>query len=128
MTTHCPINKKGESSVNTNPSSMIRQLRSLMPLRALEEHEAHSVAERQAIRLLEVLGQREPAADVGLIAELPRVEVKVEPNLHVGGISGFSQWARGRWRIAVNRDDTQPPRRFTLPHSLKPLLHLPFMP
>ncbi len=113
--------------MNTNPSSIIRQLRSLMPLRALEEHEAHSVAERQAIRLLEVLGQREPAADVGLIAELPRVEVKVEPNLHVGGISGFSQWGRGRWLIVVNRDDSQTRRRFTLAHEFKHVLDHPFV-
>lgn len=113
--------------MNDNPQSIIRQLRSLMPTRPLEEHEAHGVAERQAIKLLELLGQHEPSVNVGLIAELPRVEVKVQPNLHVGGISGFSQWSRGRWLIVVNRDDSPTRRRFTLSHEFKHVLDHPFV-
>jgi len=113
--------------MNENPQSIIRQLRSLMPLRPLEEHEARSVAERQAIKLLQLLSQPEPAVDVGLITELPRVEVKVESNLHVGGISGFSQWSRGRWLIVVNRDDSPTRRRFTLSHEFKHVLDHPFV-
>lgn len=113
--------------MNENPQSIIRQLRSLMPLRPLEEHEARSIAERQATKLLQLLGQNEPAVDVGLIAELPRVEVKVEPNLHVGGMSGFSQWSRGRWLVVVNRDDSPTRRRFTLSHEFKHVLDHPFI-
>ena len=113
--------------MNEHPQSIIRQLRSLMPLRPLEEHEARSIAERQAIKLLELLGQHEPSVNVGLIIELPRVEVKVEPNLHVGGVSGFSQWSRGRWLIVVNRDDSPTRRRFTLSHEFKHVLDHPFV-
>jgi Zn-dependent peptidase ImmA (M78 family) len=103
-------------------TSIIQQLRALTPSRPLELHEARSIAERQATLLLELLGQREPAVDVGLIAELPWVEVKVEPKLHLGGVSGFSQWSRGRWLIVVNRDESGTRRRFTLSHEFKHVL------
>lgn len=109
--------------------SIIRQLRKLMPMRPLELHEARSIAERQATLLLELLGQREPAVDVGLIAELPRIEVKVEPSLGAAGVSGFSQWSRSRarWLIVVNRDDSGTRRRFTLSHEFKHVLDHPFI-
>lgn len=107
-------------------TSIIRQLRALVPARPLTEREAKSLAERQAIILLELLGQRRPAVNVGLLAELPRIEVRVEPNLHKGGISGFSQWSQGRWLIVVNRSDSPTRRRFTLSHELKHILDHPF--
>lgn len=107
--------------------STIHQLRALMPRRPLELHEARSIAERQATLLLELIGQREPAVDVSLIADLPRVEVKVEPSLGLGGISGFSQWSRGRWLIVVNRDESGTRRRFTLSHEFKHVLDNPFI-
>lgn len=107
--------------------SIIHQLRALTPRRPLELHEARSIAERQATLLLELISQREPAVDVGLIAELPRVEVKVEPSLGLGGISGFSQWSRGRWLIVVNRDESGTRRRFTLSHEFKHVLDHPFI-
>src|SRR5215475_4919001 len=108
-------------------TSIIKQLRALMPTRPLELHEARSVAERQATLLLELLGKREPAVDVGLIAEIPRIEVKVEPKLNLGGVSGFSQWSRGRWLIVVNRDESSTRRRFTLSHEFKHVLDHPFI-
>lgn len=112
--------------MNGNPQLIIRQLRTLTPKRALELHEARAIAERQAIKLLQLLSQQEPTVDVGLIADLPRVEVKVAPNLHAGGVSGFSQWSRGRWLIVVNRDDSTTRRRFTLSHEFKHVLDHPF--
>ncbi|MGA5426642.1 ImmA/IrrE family metallo-endopeptidase [Streptomyces koyangensis] len=113
--------------MNEHPTSIIKRLRALMPLRPLEEHEAKIIAERQATRLLELLGEHGPAVNVGLIADLPRIEVRVEPNLHAGGISGFSQWSRGRWLIVVNRDDSGTRRRFTLSHEFKHVLDHPFI-
>ncbi|MYZ33926.1 MULTISPECIES: ImmA/IrrE family metallo-endopeptidase [unclassified Streptomyces] len=106
---------------------IIKKLRALMPTRPLELHEARSIAERQATLLLELLGQRGPTVDVSLIADLPRIEVKVEPNLNLGGISGFSQWSRGRWLIVVNRDENERRRRFTLSHEFKHVLDHPFI-
>jgi len=110
--------------MNTTPTAILRHLRELQPDRNLEDHEARFVAERQALRLLQILGQVEPGVDVGLIAELPRIEVRVEPNLPV---SGFSHWERGRWLIAINRDDAPTRRRFTLAHELKHVLDHPFI-
>lgn len=107
--------------------SIIRQLRALVPHRPLELHEARSIAERQATLLLELLRQHDSAVDVGLIADLPRIEVKVEPDLGLGGISGFSQWSRGRWLVVVNRDDSQTRRRFTLSHEFKHVIDHPFV-
>ena len=110
--------------MNTSPTAILRHLRELQPDRNLEDHEARSVAEKQAMRLLQILGQPGPAVDVSLIAELPRIEVRVEPNLVV---SGFSQWNRGRWLLAVNRDDSLVRRRFTLAHEFKHILDNPFI-
>lgn len=101
---------------NTTPSGLLAHLRALMPPRALEPHEALGVAERQAFRLLGVLDQHQPAVDVASIADLPRIEVRVEPRLPV---SGFSQWSRGRWLIGINQDDAPVRRRFTLAHEFK---------
>jgi Zn-dependent peptidase ImmA (M78 family) len=109
--------------MKTQPTSIIRQLRAMMPMRPLREREAKSIAERQAILLLHLLGQREPhEVEVELIAELPRIEVNRESNLRAGGISGFSQWSRGRWLIGLNRDDSPTRQRFTLSHEFKHIL------
>ncbi|WP_131770604.1 ImmA/IrrE family metallo-endopeptidase [Candidatus Protofrankia californiensis] len=113
--------------MNEHPQSIISQLRSLMPTRPLEEHEARGVAERQAIKLLELLSQHEPSVNISLITELPHVQVKVEPNLKAAGISGIAQWSRGRWLIVVSRDDSPTRRRFTLSHEFKHVLDHPFV-
>jgi Zn-dependent peptidase ImmA (M78 family) len=113
--------------MNDIPQPIIKQLRSLMPVRPLEEHEARSVAERQATKLLALLDQHEPAVDVGLISELPKVEVKVDSALSGTGILGFSNWSRGRWLIVVNRYDSATRRRFTLGHEFKHVLDHPYI-
>jgi Zn-dependent peptidase ImmA (M78 family) len=95
-------------------------------MRPVTEWEAKSLAERQATILLELLGQRGPAVDVGLITELPRIDVRLELNLDKSGISGFSQWSKGRWLVVVNRGDAQTRRRFTLSHEFKHILDHPF--
>ena len=110
--------------MNSSPTAVLRHLRDLMPDRTLEVHEAKSVAERQALRLLQILGQTTPAVDVSAISELPRIEVRVEARLP---ISGFSQWNRGRWLIGINKDDAPARRRFTLAHEFKHVLDHPFV-
>jgi predicted transcriptional regulator len=106
------------------PSSLLRTLRRLMPDRSVEDHEAEGIAERQALKLLALLDQHQPAVNVSAIAELPRIEVRVEPKLP---ISGFSQWNRGRWLIGINRDDAPVRRRFTLAHEFKHVLDHPYI-
>lgn len=107
-----------------SPTGLLGSLRALMPPRALEPHEAAGIAERQALKLLGLLDQHQPAVNVAAIAELPRVEVRVEPKLP---ISGFSQWSRGRWLIGINQDDAPVRRRFTLAHEFKHVLDHPFI-
>lgn len=112
-------------TTNTNsPTGLLGSLRALMPQRALEPHEAAGIAERQALKLLGLLDQHQPAVNVAGIAELPRIEVRVEPRLPV---SGFSQWSRGRWLIGINQDDAPVRRRFTLAHEFKHVLDHPFI-
>jgi predicted transcriptional regulator len=99
-------------------------VRALMPHRALEDHEARFVAERQARRLTELLDLFGPIVDLGPIASLPRLEVRTKAGLPV---SGFSEWSRSRWVIALNEDDHPTRQRFTLAHELKHVLDNPFI-
>ena len=115
--------------MNQDPRTILQSLRALVPARGLQHHEAQGVAERQAMRLLAILEQREPPVDVGLIAELPRIEVRVVPNRDLAGLSGMTQWLKqqSHWLIAVNRDDSQTRRRFTLGHEFKHILDNPYI-
>jgi predicted transcriptional regulator len=108
--------------MNKHPSSVIGALRELMPARELQDHEARSIAERQASRFLDIFELSEPSVDVGLICELPRVRVRVEGYLPS---SGLTHWERGTWVIGVNRNDSQTRRRFTLAHEFKHILDHP---
>lgn len=108
-------------------STIIRELRALTPSYALAEYQAKGIAERQATKFLELLNIRQAPVDVSLIADLPRVEVLVRPTRQLGGLSGLSEWSKGRWQIAVNRDDSPTRRRFTLAHEFKHVLDHPFM-
>jgi len=108
--------------MNNHPSTIIAELRALMPARPLQDHEARGIAERQAMRWLETYEAREPPVDVGLLCELPRVRVRVEPGL---ADSGLTHWNRGTWVIGINRDDSRTRRRFTLAHEFKHILDHP---
>ena len=115
--------------MNQDPKTILQSLRALVPARGLQHHEAQGVAERQAMRLLAILEQREPPVAVGLIAELPRIEVRVVPNRDLAGLSGMTQWLKqqSHWLIAINRDDSQTRRRFTLGHEFKHILDNPYI-
>lgn len=103
---------------------VIRALRALMPHRALEPHEARSLAERQAGRLRQLLGLTGPILDLDAVAWMPRLDVRSRTGLPV---SGFSEWSRGRWVIVINEDDHWTRQRFTLAHELKHVLDNPFI-
>ena len=115
--------------MDQDPKTVLQALRALVPARGLQHHEAQGIAERQATRLLTILDQQEPPVDVALIAELPRIEVRVVSNRDLAGLSGMSQWLKpqSRWLIAVNRNDSQTRRRFTLGHEFKHILDNPFI-
>lgn len=103
---------------------VIGAVRALMPRRALEDHEARSVAERQALRLAKLLDLTGPIVDLEAVAGLPRLDVRTRAGLPV---SGFSEWSRSRWVIAINEDDHPTRQRFTLAHELKHVLDNPFI-
>lgn len=113
--------------MNGNPATIVRELRALMPARAVEEHEARSVAERQATKLIKLFNISQPAVDVGLLADLPRMQIVGKSTHQLGGLSGASEWSKGRWLIAVNSDDSITRRRFTLGHEFKHVLDHPFI-
>jgi Zn-dependent peptidase ImmA (M78 family) len=108
-------------------TTTIRQLRLLTPNYPLADYQARGIAERQATKLLELFDIRAAPVDVSLIAELPRLEVVVRSTAELGGLSGLSEWHKGRWQIAVNKDDSVTRRRFTLAHEFKHVLDHPFM-
>jgi Zn-dependent peptidase ImmA (M78 family) len=116
--------------MNQEPRTVLQVLRALVPERPLQEHEATGIAERQAARLLGIFNQVEPSVDVSLIGELPRIEVRVVPSSDIGsGLSGLTHWDRskGRWCIAINRDDSRTRRRFSLAHEFKHILDNPYI-
>jgi predicted transcriptional regulator len=113
--------------MQTNPATIVRELRALMPIRQLETHEARSVAERQATKLLTLLDINSAPVDVGQIADLPRVTVRIDANLARRGISGLSESSRGQWRITINPADSATRLRFTLAHEFKHVLDHPYV-
>lgn len=120
MTTTSITNTHGGVARN----GIIRSVRALTPQRALATSEAHSVAERQAFRLLELLDITRAPVDLDAIASLPGLEVRTVRRLPV---SGFSEWARSRWLIAIREDDALLRQRFTLAHELKHVLDHPYV-
>lgn len=69
---------------------IIKELRALMPHRALPLGESYLLAEKQANYALQLLGQKEPDVNLGWILELPKVEVQLGPRYKMDGLSGFT--------------------------------------
>jgi hypothetical protein len=96
--------------------AVLAVLRAKAPRRALDPAEAAQVAERQATTLLELAGLNRPPVPASLIAELPRVLVRTDPDLPV---SGCTSWQAGRWLIVLNGSEPLVRQRFSLAHELK---------
>lgn len=101
---------------------IVRELRALIPHRQLTLGESYTLAERQATRTLQILGQTEPDVNLGFVLTLPRVDVHLAPRFKMDGLSGFTTFSHGRYVIMVNKNDSHARRRFTLAHELKHLL------
>lgn len=113
----------------TTPT-LIDSVRSVMPTgmlgilqRGISDAEARRTAERQAMKLLELLNITEPSVDIELLAELPDIEVGVMSDMPV---SGSSTWMDGKWHIQINADDSLWRCRATLAHEFKHILDDPF--
>jgi predicted transcriptional regulator len=99
--------------------NVIRELRSMLPQRALNIIEARVVAEAQATTLLELLRIDQAPVDVGQIALLPRVRVDLLSDLPETSSSGISRWHGGWWVIQISRKIPLQRRRFSLAHEFK---------
>ena len=104
--------------------SIINELRGLAPDRALEDHEARHIAERQATRLLALTGTTEPAVPAEIITELPRIQAQLATDLPA---SGATRWVGGRWQVLIRAEDHRLRRRFTLAHELKHIVDHPIV-
>ena len=103
-------------------TTIINQLRQLIPDRALADAEARSIAERQATRLLELTGTDHPTVPSTIISHLPRIAVTTSRNIQA---SGQTTWTRGTWNIQLNAHDHPLRQRFSLAHELKHIIDHP---
>ncbi len=110
-------------ATTTNPSSLLWQLRQLVPPRPLSVAEGYRVAELQANRLLASAGIDEPGTPSELVTSLPYVEVALR---HDVPESGYLNWFKPRWLVLLNAREPLVRRRYSLMHEFKHLLDHPF--
>lgn len=104
--------------------SALRDLRDLVPLRALSHGEAMRVAELQANRFLELSELAAPPVPESIITAQPRCNVERMSPLPV---SGAAHWARHRWLIVLNGAEPATRQRYSLAHEFKHILDHPFV-
>lgn len=104
--------------------SALAQLRDIVPLRALSREEALSIAERQALRLLQVQGVTSGPVHERFISELPRIHVE---RISPWPTSGATHWVNGRWVVVLNGAEPLVRQRFSLAHELKHIVDHPFV-
>jgi hypothetical protein len=97
-------------------ATILQQLRALTPPRGLSYVDALSVAERQALRLLQLLMLDGPLVPEEALTGLPRLRVERISPLPA---SGATQWIHGRWVILLNGAEAPVRQRFSLAHELK---------
>jgi hypothetical protein len=106
-------------------TSVIQQLRRIVPRRPLTPDEAQRVAELQATKLILLTGKgHESAIPTAVITDLPRVRVLELPGYFA---SGSTRWKAGAWQITLNASDAPTRRRFSLGHEFKHALDHPFI-
>ena len=107
-------------------SGVIRQVRDLMPLRPLSMVERYGLAERQALRLLNLSGVTRPPVPDTIISQLPKIQVE-RITLLDSATAGMTEWAHGRWLIMINVGGVKGRQRFSLAHEFKHVLDSPFL-
>jgi Zn-dependent peptidase ImmA (M78 family) len=106
-------------------SSIVFQLRDLVPPRPLTPSELRQVIERQATRLLalcEIQGPPVPITDI--IFQLPGVEMQRRTPLPM---SGLTEWVGDRWLITIAADEAAQRQRATLAHELAHVIWHPLI-
>jgi hypothetical protein len=100
----------------------IALLQALLPARAMTWSEAHSVAERQAGLLLDLLHISEPPVPQFVITSLPGIVVDWREDWPT---SGMAVRSRSHWRIVLKKTEARQRQRFTLAHEFKHVLDDP---
>jgi len=96
-------------------TSLLTDLRNVVPLRALAIPESYRLAELQATRLRERLGIETPAIPTKALLTIPRVRVTRISGVQVSGGTG---WSKGTWVIVLNDHEPETRVRFTLAHEI----------
>jgi len=105
-------------------TTIISNLRDVMPTRALTFTESLRLAELQASKLLALGGLEDGPVPETLIAGLPRLQVE---RMSPAPVSGATQWSHGRWLIVLNGSEPRARQRFSLAHEFKHILDNPFI-
>lgn len=100
----------------------ISVLRGLTPTRAITWSEAHSIAERQAVLLLDFMHISEPPVPQFVISCLPGIRVDWRDDWP---ISGMALKSGDDWRIVLKRTEPRQRQRFSLAHEFKHVLDDP---
>lgn len=109
-------------SDNHESTSILRELRSLMPERVLSYPEALQRAELQAGRLLSLHGFTSGAVPTEIITELPRIRTEREWDMPA---SGSAHWDGSAWVITLNAAEHALRQRFSTFHEFKHILDHP---
>jgi len=102
--------------------SVLAYLRALVPERRLTYSESLRIAELQANRLLELFAVAGPRVPSELVSELPRIAVRYEHEMPVGG---SVHWENGQWVISLRAWEPRTRQRFSLMHEFKHVLDHP---
>lgn len=105
-------------------STAIKELRQVMPERAVTFTEGLRLAELQASKLLALAGLKDGPVPESLIAALPKVQVE---RMSPAPVSGATHWSHGRWMILLNGSEPRVRQRFSLAHEFKHILDHPFI-
>jgi Zn-dependent peptidase ImmA (M78 family) len=111
---------------NTNhkiqETSILKSLRSLMPMRVLTYAETLQRADLQASRLLTLHQVTHAPVPVEIVTELPRLRVEQVYDLPV---SGSAHWDGGSWVLTINAAEYDLRQRFSVMHEFKHVLDHP---
>lgn len=106
--------------MTSSTATTLSNLRSLVPHRVVTFAEALRVAELQARRLADLIGDPTGIGEHH-IAGLPRIVITYETL----PVSGMSYWNGQQWVIAISATDSLVRQRFTLLHEFKHILDHP---
>jgi len=104
-------------------TTILAELRALVPRRPLSREEAYRIAEQQAQRLLKYFEIQDGPVPEMIVSDIPRIVVERMSGMPV---SGASKWSGGRWLILINDDEPLVRQRFSLAHELLHVINHPY--